>query len=204
MFKAFASFALLIVAVAHADIATASSKRVDERAVVREIDTIEQARIDKAASSYGALPEGPAFLGAVGTFRKCLGKKGATPLSCHDSFGVFKGCEGLNDAQCKGVLAHAWELFIERYKAILLDYARSQGTGFVEELQASNSTWTQHRNQFCSVSAKVWTSLEPQLQDNQMFRDCLALLNARRADELRRLAFEIRYIQALPTEDRPE
>lgn len=102
------------------------------------------------------------------------------------------------------MLASAWELFIERYEGILRDYAKSQGSRFVEEFEASNSVWNQHRVYFCPVSAQIWTSLEPQLYHNQMYRECLGLVNARRADELRRLAFEIRYIQALPPEDRLE
>ncbi len=204
MLKTLVKIAPLILALSHASIATAASKRVDERAIYRDIDSIEQSRIDSAASGYGELPEGPAIRDAVATHRKCLGRKGATPLSCHDSFDEFKGCKGLGDAQCKGVLASAWELYIERYEGILRDYARSQGALFLEQLEASNSIWLQHRNQFCPVSAQIWTSLEPQLYQNQMYRECLALLNARRADELRRLAFEIRYIQALPPEDRLE
>lgn len=204
MLKILASFALLIVAIANADIATAASKRVDERAIVREIDTIEQARIDEAASSYGALPEGPAVRRAVETYRRCLGKKSATSLSCHDSFDVSKGCKGLGDAQCKAILAHAWELFIERYEGIIRAYIKSQQSLSIDELDASNSFWNQHKVNFCPVSAKVWTSLEPQLATSQMYRDCLARLNATRADELRQLAFEIRYVQALASQEQSE
>lgn len=195
--------------------AHAGQTRVDEKVIYKRIDALSKAEIDAYTSDNDPMSQG--ISEGIGRIQKCLSKNKRTILQCYDIVSENMDCEQLNDSDCHAAKLTSWELYVEHYQEIINAYVKEskkidQNASdnpwrkdiTLEQIGESIIAWAQYRENFCTDTGQIVHRLEPQMFTRQVYRQCMSRLYATRANELRMLAFNIAYVQALPPEDRQQ